>query len=102
MIVFTKPESNYHVIKKPDMAPNPAWHFIEKFINLLSLSQIYFHTCLATTDLLYKKAHRNCWSLGVWRSSYNSTLLLYRCSDFRQMPTFCQSIIASFIRVYVG
>ena len=69
MIVSIKPESDYHIITKPDTLPKPDWHFIEKFIKLLSVFQIYFHTCIATTDLLSKKAHRNYRSLGVWRSS---------------------------------
>ena len=95
-----KRETN-QVITKLDTVPNPDWHFIEKFINLLSVFQIYFHTYFAATDLLSKRAHRNYWSLGVWRSSCNSTLLLYRWSDFRQMSTFRQLIIASFIKAYL-
>ena len=82
MMVLIKSESHYHVIRKADTVPKLDCKFIEKFINLRSVSQIYFHTCFATTDLLSKKAHKNCQSSNVWRSC-DSTLLLYSTSDFR-------------------
>ena len=68
MMVLIKSESNYHIITKPDTVPKPDWHFTEKFINLLSVFQIYFRTCFATTDVLSEKAHSNYLSLGVWWS----------------------------------